>query len=93
MWFDMIKGSYCRRKISKLNALGICISIATYMRHPRPFEFLVIDDPIQSLDAEHEAQFVEVVRELVEQGKQVILLSHNKRWVDAVRNGCRSING
>ena len=78
---------------SKLNALGICISIATYMRHARPFEFLVIDDPIQSLDAEHEAQFVEVVCELVEQGKQVILLSHNKRWVDAVRNGCRSING
>ncbi len=63
------------------------------MRHARPFEFLVIDDPIQSLDAEHEAQFVEVVCELVEQGKQVILLSHNRRWVDAVRNGCRSING
>ncbi len=78
---------------SKLNALGICISIATYMRHPQPFEFLVIDDPIQSLDAEHEAQFVEVIRELVEQGKQVILLSHNKGWVNAVRNGCRSING
>jgi AAA domain len=78
---------------SKLNALGICISIAMNMRHMQRFGFLVIDDPIQSLDAEHEAQFVEVIRDLVEQGKQVILLSHNKRWVDAVRNGCRSING
>jgi hypothetical protein len=79
---------------SKLNALGICISIAMNTRRVQPFGFLVIDDPIQSLDAEHEAQFVEVIRDLVEQqGKQVILLSHNKRWVDAVRNGCRSING
>ena len=43
--------------------------------------------------AEHEAQFVEVVCKLVERGKQVILLSHNKRWVDAVRKACRSING
>ena len=54
----------------KLNMLGISISIAMNMRYIRPFEFPVIDDPIQSLDAEHEAQFVEVVRELVEQGKQ-----------------------
>lgn len=78
---------------SKLNALGICMSIAASMRSDDPFEFLVIDDPIQSWDAEHEAQFVDVVRELVERGKQVILLSHNRRWIEQVRVGCRTLNG
>ena len=78
---------------SKLNALGICICIASNMRAETPFEFLVIDDPIQSLDAEHEAQCVEVIRKLVEKDKQVVLLSHNSRWVEQVRSGCRSISG
>ena len=78
---------------SKLNALGICMSIATNMQGASPFDFLVIDDPIQSLDEEHETQFVAVIRELVERGKQVILLSHNRGWIDQVRNECRTING
>jgi len=78
---------------SKLNALGICMSVATNMQGASPFDFLVIDDPIQSLDEEHETQFVAVIRELVERGKQVILLSHNRSWIDQVRSECRTING
>jgi len=54
---------------------------------------LIIDDPIQSWDAEHEIQFIEVIRRLVEKGKQVILLSHNRNWLDQVRSGCRTLNG
>lgn len=78
---------------SKLNALGLCVSIATTLKGVSPFEFLIIDDPIQSWDAEHETQFIEVIRKLVERGKQVILLSHNRRWMDQVRSGCRTLNG
>jgi len=78
---------------SKLNALGICLSIATNLKPGCPFGFLFIDDPIQSLDEEHEAQFVGILRKLVDNGKQVILLSHNKSWLDQVRAGCRSLNG
>lgn len=78
---------------SKLNALGLCLSIATSLKQGSPFDFLLIDDPIQSLDADHEARFVDVIRELVELDKQVILLSHNKGWMDQVRSGCRSLNG
>jgi hypothetical protein len=78
---------------SKLNALGLCLSISTNLKPDCPFGFLIIDDPIQSWDAEHEVQFIGVVRKLAEHGKQVILLSHNKRWVDQVRKGCRSLNG
>lgn len=78
---------------SKLNALGLCVSIATNLKGRTPFEFLIIDDPIQSWDAEHEIQFIEVIRRLVEKGKQVILLSHNRNWLDQVRSGCRTLNG
>ncbi len=78
---------------SKLNALGLCLSIATNLKPGCPFGFLFIDDPIQSWDDEHEIQFIDVIRKLVDKGKQVILLSHNKGWLDQVRAGCRSLNG
>ena len=78
---------------SKLNALGLCVSIATNLKGESPFDFLIIDDPIQSWDAEHEIQFIEVIRRLVERGRQVILMSHSRKWIDMVRSGCRTING
>lgn len=78
---------------SKLNALGLCVSIATNLESKGPFDFLIIDDPIQSWDEEHEVQFIGVIRKLVELGKQVILLSHNARWIDMARVGCRTLNG
>jgi len=78
---------------SKLNALGLCVSIATNLKGESPFDFLIIDDPIQSWDAEHEIQFIVVIRKLVERGKQVILMSHSGKWIDMVRSGCRTING
>ena len=78
---------------SKLNALGLCVSIATNLKGKSPFDFLIIDDPIQSWDAEHETQFTEVIRRLVERGKQVVLLSHNRKWIEIARSGCRAING
>jgi hypothetical protein len=79
---------------SKLNALGLCVSIANCLKGQSIFDFLIIDDPIQSLDTEHEAQFVNIVRNLVEKcHKQVILLSHNRPWLDQVKDGCRFLNG
>jgi DNA repair ATPase RecN len=79
---------------SKLNALGLCMSIATALRAPGPWEFLVLDDPIQSWDDDHEFQFIQIVRMLVEdEGKQIILMSHRDSWIDQVAEGCRSLNG
>jgi len=78
---------------SKLNALGLCVSIATNLKGKSPFGFLIIDDPIQSWDSEHEIQFIEVIRRLVERGKQIILMSRNQKRIDMVRSGCRTING
>jgi DNA repair exonuclease SbcCD ATPase subunit len=79
---------------SKLNALGLCMSIATAVRAPGPWEFLVLDDPIQSWDDDHEFQFIQMIRRLAEEeGKQIILMSHREGWVDQVSDGCRSLNG
>jgi hypothetical protein len=78
---------------SKLNALGLCISIAINLKDTSPFEFVIIDDPIQSWDKDHEIQFISVIRELVERGKQVVLLSHNSQWIQQVRAACADLNG
>jgi DNA repair exonuclease SbcCD ATPase subunit len=78
---------------SKLNALGLCISIAINLKSESPFEFLIIDDPIQSWDQEHETKFIDVIRELVKTGKQVVLLSHNQQWIKQVRSVCDDLNG
>jgi DNA repair exonuclease SbcCD ATPase subunit len=78
---------------SKLNALGLCISIAINLKAQTPFEFLIIDDPIQSWDLDHETKFIDVIRELVKAGKQVILLSHNQQWIKQVRSTCDDLNG
>lgn len=78
---------------SKLNALGLCVCIATNMKMPSPFDFIIIDDPIQSWDAEHEVQFIEIIKEIIKRGKQVVLLSHNLSWINQIRSGSRSLNG
>lgn len=79
---------------SKLNALGLCMSIATALRAPGPWDFLILDDPIQSWDEEHEVQFIDVIRSLIDkEKKQIVLLSHRDQWVDQVSLGCRTING
>ena len=79
---------------SKLNALGLCMSIATALRAPGPWQFLILDDPIQSWDEEHEVQFIEVLRSLADkENKQVVLLSHRDQWIEQVSLGCRAING
>ena len=79
---------------SKLNALGLCMSIATALRAPGPWAFLVLDDPIQSWDEDHEFQFIRIIRQLAEEeGKQIILMSHRDSWIDQVAEGRRLLNG
>jgi len=78
---------------SKLNALGLCMSIAINLTGAPLFDFLIIDDPIQSWDAEHEDQFINVVRELVSKGRQVIILSHNYPWITRMRAACEDLGG
>ena len=79
---------------SKLNALGLSVSIASAIRTPGPWSFLLIDDPIQSWDDEHETRFITVIRSLIEtENKQVVVLSHKGNWAKQLCQGCRTLNG
>jgi len=89
---DLVSAVSCLSE-SKLNALGLCLCIATNTQGHSPLEFLIIDDPIQSWDDEHETQFIEVVRALVSQGTQVVIMSHKLNWLHQLRLGCREFNG
>lgn len=33
------------------------------------------------------------MRNLIERAKQIILMSHNARWLEMVCSGCRTLNG
>jgi uncharacterized protein YoxC len=79
---------------SKLNALGLSMSIANCVKGGNTFSFILIDDPVQSLDEGHSDQVVGVIRKLAEDHqKQVILLSHDLGWINKVRRQCRTLNG
>ena len=70
------------------------MKIANNLKDDNPFGFLIIDDPVQSLDEHHECQIITIIRKLVdEHERQVVLLSHNKKWLDQLRKGCESLNG
>ena len=79
---------------SKLNALGLSIKISNNVKGDIPFSFLIIDDPVQSLDGDHATQISVIIRKLIEEyDKQIFLLSHNQTWVEQLIKGCQSLNG
>ncbi len=79
---------------SKLNALGLAISVANSVKGGSTFGFILIDDPVQSLDKGHSSQVADMIRKLVvDHQKQVILLSHDREWLNLVRKQCRTLNG
>ncbi len=74
--------------------MGLSISIANNIKGNSTFGFLLIDDPVQSMDSGHSVQIINIIRSLIDdESKQVILLSHNSDWLRETRKSCRSING
>jgi len=79
---------------SKLNALGLSVKLANNVSTSTPFNFLVVDDPVQSLDDDHSTKFTEIIRSIIEDHqKQIILLSHSQEWLKQIKTGNLSING
>jgi hypothetical protein len=62
---------------SQLNCIGLSVYIATCCRKGSPFQMVLFDDPIQSMDDEHTESFKKnAIGELLSKGFQVILLTH-----------------
>jgi hypothetical protein len=62
---------------SHLNCLGLSVHLACATRPGAPFEFILFDDPVQSMDEGHTEAFkIEVMEKLLKAKRQVILFTH-----------------
>jgi hypothetical protein len=68
----------------QLNCLGLSVWLMRATTQGSPFGFIVLDDPIQSMDDDHCEAFMDSVLPhlMDDQGKQVILLSHVRNIID-----------
>lgn len=64
-----------------VNCLGISLYLCQRVSKNPQFRFFVLDDPIQSMDAQHVDRLVDVLRE-VSHDKQLIILTHQKELCD-----------
>jgi len=71
---------------SHLNAVGISVYLGQILGTESPFKFIVIDDPVQSMDEKHSTRFGDVVKEVLDEGYQIILLSHQNDIIEMLRN-------
>jgi hypothetical protein len=71
---------------SHINATGLSVYLGQIISTYSPFKFIVLDDPVQSMDADHMIRFqTNLVGELLSMGYQVIILSHLRVFTEELR--------
>jgi len=69
----------------QLNCLGLSIHLIRALTAGTPFGFVLVDDPVQSMDDDHsQALVAQVIGELMNRGVQVMVLSHEQALVDSI---------
>jgi len=68
----------------ELHALGLAVFLPRATAAASPFRFLIIDDPVQSMDPSKVDGLAQVLAEL-SQDRQVVVFSHDDRLPEAVR--------
>lgn len=68
----------------ELQALGLATFLPRSCATESPFRFVVIDDPVQSMDPSKVDGLARVLAELAEE-RQVVVFTHDRRLPDAVR--------
>jgi hypothetical protein len=78
----------------QLNCLGLSFWIVRALTSGSPFGFVLLDDPVQSMDDDHCEAFIgTVIPNLCDaHRKQVIVLSHEQRLIDRLRDLNRGRN-
>ena len=66
---------------SHMNSLGFSIYFPQRVDHNQDWGFILLDDPIQSLDQAHSIRLIDLLKEKSQQ-KQIIVLSHQKTFCD-----------
>jgi len=72
----------------QLNCLGLSFWLVRATAAGSPFGFILLDDPVQAMDDNHCEAFIDsVVPSLCDvHKKQVIMLSHEKKFIDRIRD-------
>jgi hypothetical protein len=68
----------------EMHALGLATFLPRGCAPESPFRFIVVDDPVQSMDPSKVDGLARVLAELAEQ-RQVVVFTHDSRLPDAVR--------
>lgn len=78
------KGGNPRGMLSagNLNTAALTLFLALHLSAPETLPWLIIDDPVQSMDGVHIAQFAALLRSLKQHGRQVILAVHDRPLFD-----------
>jgi len=92
-WLEILAQSYgeamsgpaCLSE-SHLNAVGISVYLGQILGTDSPLKFVVIDDPVQSMDEKHSTRFGDVVDQILKEGYQAILLSHQNDIISNLRD-------
>ncbi len=70
---------------SHLNCLGLAVHLGCAVGGHTPFRFVLIDDPVQSMDDHHAQRFIQgVLGKLLGDGHQVIVMTHLERVHDHI---------
>lgn len=78
------KGGNPRSMLSagNLNTAALTLFLSLHLSVRPILPWLIIDDPVQSMDDVHIAQFAALLRTLKQEGRQVILAVHDKQLFD-----------
>ncbi|MEG6574296.1 AAA family ATPase [Caldibacillus debilis] len=69
-----------------INATGLSVYLGQIVSPYSPFKFIVLDDPVQSMDSNHTLRFVtDLISKLLEKDYQVIILSHLKNIIEDLK--------
>lgn len=66
---------------SHLNSLGLCFFLASVRHLNQTTNFIVLDDVVNSIDANHRRQLIEIIRDHF-QDYQFLILTHDETWFE-----------
>lgn len=66
---------------SHLNSLGLCFFLASVKHLNQTTNFIILDDVVNSIDASHRRQLIEIIRDHF-QNYQFLILTHDKTWFE-----------
>ncbi len=66
---------------SHLNSLGLCFFLASVKHLNKTTELIILDDVVNSIDANHRRQLIEIIRDYFKEN-QFLILTHDQTWFE-----------